>query len=134
VFWKPVEALAKADRRFMRALTGVWISEPEDIAMMTLNTLMRWLPLSFAIAHALSAIAMFGMALHSPERGGLAPVAVYYLDFPCSLIFEPLRRALHGDLGVSSRLIVDGSVYVVLGSLWFYAIGLMLRRIFTSLT
>jgi hypothetical protein len=90
---------------------------------------MNTLPARLAIIHALIAAAAFGMALRSPERGGLAPIAVYYLDLPCSLLFDPLRRALHDDLGLSGRLVVDAGVYIALGSAWFYAIGLVLCRV-----
>jgi hypothetical protein len=90
---------------------------------------MRRLPGTLALAHALVAMSAFGIALNSPERGGLAPIVAYWLDYPCSLLFERLRRGLHGDLGVTGRLLVDASIYVILGSIWFYAIGVALSRV-----
>jgi hypothetical protein len=46
---------------------------------------------------------------------------------------EPLRKLLHGEWSVTGRLIADFAVYFVIGSTWFFVIGLLVRMGVTRL-
>jgi len=89
---------------------------------------MKHLPLTLAGIHAILAIVVFGSAIVSPERNGLAPILLFFTDFPVSLGLEWVRKALDHNLGYTARLIMDCGVYTVGGSLWIYGIGVALRQ------
>jgi hypothetical protein len=94
---------------------------------------MKYLPLTLAGVHALLAIVVFGSAIVSPERNGLAPILLFFTDFPVSLVLEWVRKALDHNLGYTARLITDCCVYTLGGSLWFYGIGVALRQAIQAL-
>ena len=90
---------------------------------------MKALPVTLAGIHAAACIVVFGLAISDPVRSGLLPVTLYFADYPASLLMEPIRRALHFDLSTEGRLLLDGIVYVILGSGWYYLMGSLLRTI-----
>ena len=94
---------------------------------------MRELPLILAIANASFTIVIFALAIHNPEKSGLLPILVFFCDFPASLCAEWLRDLLHDGFGITGRLTIDGAVYAIIGFLWFYLIGHVLRAIILNL-
>jgi len=94
---------------------------------------LKYLPLTLAGIHALLAIVLFGSAAVFPERNGLAPILLFFVDFPISLVWEWVRKTLDHDLGYIARLIMDCCVYTLGGSLWFYGIGLAVRQAIRAL-
>ena len=91
--------------------------------------LVRFLPLELAGLHALVTILVFGAAIKTPERLGLLPLIIFYADYPFSLLLNWLRNILHFGESIRGNLVVDGAVFLIFGSLWFYFIGLLLRTI-----
>jgi hypothetical protein len=89
---------------------------------------MKWLPVGLAGAHALLVVLIFGSAYVAPERNGLAPVLLLFIDFPCSVLIEAFRKFLDADVAYLQRLLIDAVAYLILGSCWFYAIGLLIRQ------
>ena len=90
--------------------------------------MLKLLPASLACIHLLIASLLFGAAILAPNRAALGPVILYYIDYPCSIMFEWLRGNLHGNLGYVMRLIIDGAIYGVFGSCWFYFLGVVLKK------
>ena len=90
--------------------------------------LMKWLPLTLAGLHGSLVVIIFSAAYIDPERHGLAPVVLLFTDFPLSVLLELVRKALHGNFDYGQRLLIDGFVYFVFGSCWFYAIGWIIRK------
>ena len=88
---------------------------------------MKRLPFIFAAVHAALTLWIFGEAIASPERSGLLPLIMYCLDYPCSIFMNWVRHLLHPDWGVRSNLAVDLTVFLIIGSFWFYAIGLVVK-------
>jgi hypothetical protein len=98
---------------------------------MTLRTKIAF-PL--ATIHLVLVALCFGAAIYRPERSGLAPVIVLLVDMPASLAFESLRHSLHGLSGsYTTRLLLDASVYALLGTVWWLVIGTILAWIFSTL-
>ena len=98
---------------------------------MTLRTKIAF-PL--ATIHLVLVALCFGAAVYRPERSGLAPVIVLLADMPASLAFEPLRHGLHGfSENYTTRLLLDGGVYAVLGTAWWFVVGTTLAWIFSTL-
>ena len=89
---------------------------------------MKWLPPTLAALHGALVVIIYSSVYVDPDRHGLAPVVLLFTDFPFSVVLESIRKALHDDFGYGQRLIVDGSVYFLLGSCWFYAIGWIIRK------
>ena len=58
---------------------------------------MKRLPVIFAAIHAALTLLVFGKAIASPERSGLLPLIMYYLDYPCSTFMNWVRHLLHPD-------------------------------------
>jgi hypothetical protein len=94
---------------------------------------MKYLPWVLAGVHAAVTVWLFGAAILSPERSGLLPVILYVADYPCSIVLNWLRNLLHPDWSVESNLLIDGVVFLTLGSTWFYLIGLGVRSILRRL-
>jgi hypothetical protein len=62
-----------------------------------------------------------------PDRKGLLPLVMYFVDYPCSILMESLCRSLR-----SSRVdifLVGGLVYGIVGSMWFFLIGFLIRAV-----
>lgn len=89
--------------------------------------LLKVLPFVLAGLHAVIAVGVFSMAISNPARSGLLPLVLYYIDYPCSILMESLRRSLQGT--AVNSLVVDGLVYGIIGTLWFFLIGLLLRAV-----
>jgi len=88
---------------------------------------MKYLPCALAGVHAALTVLLFGGAILSPERSGLLPVILYWVDYPCSIVMNWLRNLLHPDWSVESNLFIDGTVFFIIGSLWFYLMGSLVR-------
>ncbi len=57
----------------------------------------------------------------------MMPLVLYFADYPASLLANVIRSGLHGDFGTEGRLVVDGVAYLLIGSSWYYLLGLILR-------
>jgi hypothetical protein len=96
---------------------------------------MKWLPPLLAGIHAVVGIVVFSAAIVSPVRSGLLPNILVFMDWPVSFLLEYLRD-VPGDyfqIGLRQQLLIDGIIYVILGSLWFYGIGVLVRTIYAKL-
>jgi hypothetical protein len=97
--------------------------------------LLKSLPFIFGGAHAILSIGIFGLAITDPERKGLLPLVMYFVDYPCSILIESLCRSLRRSTG--DIFLVGGVVYGIVGSLWFFLIGFLIRAVtsrFVNLT
>jgi hypothetical protein len=89
------------------------------------------LPYIFAAVHSVFATIIFGSAIANPQRGGYLPLAVFYADYPASLGIEWVTALI--DNIFRANLLVDFVSYLILGSLWFYLLGVVIRFIFAKL-
>jgi hypothetical protein len=87
------------------------------------------LPIIFAISHAILTVVVFGVAIFSPVRSGLMPILIFGLDFPISILIIKVHDLIGFDFGVRGVLLVDASLFLVFGTVWFYLIGLILSKI-----
>jgi hypothetical protein len=95
-------------------------------------TLRTKISLPLVTIHLVLVALCFGAAIYRPERSALAPVVVFLADMPASLVFEPLRHSLHSvSENYTSRLLLDATVYLVLGTVWWIIIGTVLAWIFS---
>src|SRR3984893_9063242 len=95
--------------------------------------LMRFLPLTLAVLHAAFAITLFWLAIAQPELNALAPAYLLYTDFPISLSYGSLSKLVFVDhWEYVTRLIIDCTICTLVGSAWFYCVGLVVRRIFQA--
>jgi len=104
--------------------------------MNLIRKIVRFLPLALGLGNAVLTAIVFFFAVSDPQRSGMLPLVIYTLDFPASLIAEPARSALR-DLfttTVTRELEMDGGVYLVVGFLWFYGIGMVIRWTVLRLT
>lgn|GEM_PF-3471129 len=91
---------------------------------------MRFLPLTLAVLHAAFAITLFWLAIAQPELNALAPAYLLYTDFPISLSYGSLSKLVFVDhWEYVTRLIIDCTICTLVGSAWFYCVGLVVRRI-----
>jgi hypothetical protein len=91
----------------------------------------RW-AIGLALCHAAIVVIVFAAAYLEPARRGLLPIAIFVLDYPCSIIVESVRRSWHQSLGVSGlggRLAIDAVAYLTIGSVWYGAVGAVIGRI-----
>ena len=103
------------------------VGDASHAARIHASTAMKSLPCALAGVHAVLTVLLFGAAILSPERSGLLPVFLYWVDYPCSIGMNWLRNLLHPDWSVESNLLIDGAVFFTIGSLWFYLIGSLMR-------
>ena len=94
---------------------------------------MKTLPWILALVNVVFTLVVFMYAIISPEKNGLLPILVYFLDLPASLGAEWLRDLLHDHFGLVTKLTIDCLVYTVVGFVWFYLIGTVLRMIIVRL-
>ena len=92
---------------------------------------MKELPWFLAIVHAAIALLIFGIAATSEASAGL-PILIVLLDYPASLLAQWLTELLP-NLGQTLENVIDAVVYTIVGSVWFYLIGWLLRAIFQKL-
>lgn len=87
---------------------------------------LKLIPWILAGLHALLTIVVF-LVGNLSSRAGLLPIIVYAVDYPCSALFiEPLRHAIPHEWG-STKVILDATLYLLLGSVWFYSIGVLIK-------
>ena len=91
--------------------------------------LLESLPFIFGGTHAILSIWIFGLASTDPERKGLLPLIMYFVDYPCSILMESLCRSL--SRSTVDIFLVGGLVYGIVGSLWFSLIGFLIRAVTT---
>jgi hypothetical protein len=91
--------------------------------------LLKSLPFIFGGTHAILSIWIFGLASTDPERKGLLPLIMYFLDYPCSILMESLCHSLRRS--TVDIFLVGGLVYGIVGSLWFSLIGFVVRAVTT---
>ena len=83
-----------------------------------------------AVVHIAAVCICFGAAILRPERSALAPIVIWVADMPASLVIEPIRHALHAlTAGYTSRLLIDASVYALLGTVWWILVGMVIAWI-----
>ncbi len=95
---------------------------------------MRKLPFVFAGIHATLTVAVFTVAILSPVRSGLLPIIMFALDMPISFLMIQISEMFYDHWGVRGTLFVDGLTFLVVGTLWFYLIGLLLSKILMWIT
>jgi hypothetical protein len=83
---------------------------------------MKKLPLYLAITHALLASLAFGFAMSS-LHWDVFPRLIAIIDLPASLLASWLCDLLE------STMLIEAFIYVVIGSVWFYLIGIVVRII-----
>jgi hypothetical protein len=88
---------------------------------------MKRLPFILAGAHAAAAIAIFASVWAAPERNGLAPIFLFLADLPFSLLIEWIRKALYYNQDIGSRFAIDAVTYGVLGTSWYFSVGVIIR-------
>jgi hypothetical protein len=86
-------------------------------------TVLRVLPGGLAGIHATFAAVVFAVAIANPQKSGLLPLLVFFADIPASFFLEVLRK-----LFPVRTLAVDATVYILLGSAWWYVLGMLIRR------
>jgi hypothetical protein len=89
--------------------------------------LLRWLPIVLASLHAVVTLLIFIRAIRAPERSGLLPVVMFYVDYPISIGLGRLSNVLPDDSPVEQRLTFDAITFLVLGSAWYYLLGILVR-------
>ncbi len=109
------------------------VCEASHPARVHAGSTMKYLPHALAGMHAFLTVLIFATAISSPERSGLLPLILYVADYPCSIVMNWLRNALHPDWSVQANLAVDGAVFLIIGSCWYYLIGSMLRGLIEKL-
>ena len=91
---------------------------------------MKRFPWILSGIHAVLAVGIYWWTIAQHRDEMLAPMWIlYFLDFPCSImlgILSAISPAFAHFLGEPS-LIISGVLYVVLGSAWFYLIGVGFR-------
>jgi hypothetical protein len=87
-------------------------------------TLRMKIAVGFAAIHLVLVVLCFSAAILRSETSSLAPVFVLFADIPASLAIEPIRHALDGlSSSYTSRLLLDGFSYAVLGTIWWFVVG-----------
>src|SRR5579862_140110 len=92
------------------------------------------LPFILSIFHALLVVCIFGFAIHSPQISGLLPIIAYYVDYPLSIVLVRLSSHLGMDLTVQQRLLVDGAIFLLFGTAWYYFIGFIIKQAFIKMS
>jgi low temperature requirement protein LtrA len=87
---------------------------------------MSRLALWLAWLHVAFVLIIFGSAIANPYRADLLPVVVFCIDFPLSLLIEAIAQSLAKTF--YNALLLDGTLYVILGSLWYAGIGEAITR------
>jgi membrane protein DedA with SNARE-associated domain len=94
--------------------------------MRSLGTIQR-LPILLGVGHLVVSAAVFGLSFGAPHALGL-PILLYVADFPASVLtFYIAGLAADPLRGIPSQLVWAGAV-ALLGSGWYYALGMLLRR------
>lgn len=88
----------------------------------------KLLPLILASLHAVFAGTVFWLASHSPGLA-LLPVVVFYTDYPFSIVLDVVTNLFDQTGSLESSLWPGVLTFVVLGSLWYYCIGIVLRAL-----
>ena len=97
-------------------------------------TLRAKIAFPLAAIHLVLVALCFGAAIYRPEHSGLAPVIVSVADMPASLAFERLRHVFHSFAGsYTTRLLIDGCIYAVLGTAWWLIIGAFVAWIVSAI-
>jgi hypothetical protein len=86
----------------------------------------KQLPWILAITHAVLASLAFGLAM-SPLHADIFPLIVAMVDLPASVLASWLSDVLR------ATGIIDALIGVVVGSIWFYLIGVLLQVIVQKL-
>jgi heme/copper-type cytochrome/quinol oxidase subunit 2 len=92
---------------------------------------MKRLPIVLGVGHLLFACVVYTGACASPDRHGLSPLLIHWLTFPLSIVLEWLRRSVYTLIAVdtyASRLAIEAALYAVLGSAWWFGIGVVVSR------
>jgi hypothetical protein len=87
---------------------------------------MKRLPLTLAIVHAIVATIAFALAM-SPLHGDIFPVLLSIVEFPASTLASWLSELL------KATPLIDAAIYVIIGSAWFYLIGMLVQRVIRKL-
>jgi hypothetical protein len=92
---------------------------------------LKCIPWVLALTHLSVVIVVFGGAIAAPERRGLLPIYVIRIDYPISYAVAVLSAPLWDRpfFTWTTMYIANGVLYAVVGSAWWYAIGILARRI-----
>lgn len=92
---------------------------------------MKRLPTALGAGYLLFACVVYAGAFASPDLHGLSPLLVHWLAFPFSIVLEWLRRSVYTLFAAdtyATRLAVEAGLYVVLGTIWWFGIGVLVSR------
>jgi len=74
--------------------------------------------------HFVLAISIFAVSLTAERRAGL-PILVTIIDYPASILADWIIEIVPAIIGRETAM----AIYLVIGSIWFYFIGVLLRTI-----
>jgi hypothetical protein len=85
--------------------------------------------------HLAFVILCFGAAIMNPERSGLAPIIIATVDIPAYYLIDLVRPFAHtlAPESYAWRLIVDGFLFSLIGSLWWFFVVNVLNRVFNRI-
>src|SRR6266567_754217 len=79
---------------------------------------MKKLPWILALLNVVFTFVVFMYAIMNPEKNGLLPILVYFVDVPASFGAERLRDLLHDHFSLVTRLTIDCLIYMLVGFVW----------------
>jgi hypothetical protein len=82
--------------------------------------------LDFCASHAVLASLAFAVSM-PPLHWDIYPLIIVMVDYPASLLAGRLSDLANGNQAI------DCLIYVIIGSIWFYLIGFLLRIIIKNL-
>ena len=86
---------------------------------------MKRLPLFLACGNAIISTICFAAAILNPLRAGLLPLIVFFLDYPASLVIQRIGDTIATH--IEARMLAYYFVYLLLGALWYYVGGIVIR-------
>jgi hypothetical protein len=56
-------------------------------------------------------------------------MVIFIADLPCSFVIIYISRALP-EIGYAGSLLRDGAAFLLIGTIWWFAIGVLIREAF----
>ena len=82
--------------------------------------------------HLVFALTIFALSFTSDASSGL-PILVIIVDYPASLLAQWLCELTPVGTHLHTSIAIQISVYTLIGSAWFYLIGVVLRTVIQKL-
>jgi hypothetical protein len=87
-----------------------------------------------AVIHLALVVLCFQAAIFNPMRAGLAPLIVFQVDFPVSYLVMGIAHftdaAVPERYAYTGRLIFDGILFAIIGTLWWLLVVQIAGRLF----